>query len=188
MPDSTLIKVNPGVVLPISGSLTNATGTTGPNKLEDAVAASGEMGVFVLGVRAPATPVAPTSGAGDYSQFLVDDEGKLIISGGYANPTQTKRSRVDLTAVTDVALLPTAGATLRNYITEITVENTGAAAARFLLRDVTTTVWSCTVPAGSTLHAIFETPLRPAAVNTVWNGQLGAAGTVTAMLGGYAAI
>ncbi|QOC56129.1 hypothetical protein SEA_ZHENGYI_37 [Microbacterium phage Zhengyi] len=169
-------------------SINLVSGTSGALKAEDAAAISGDMGIPAYGVRAPGTPVAPTSTAGDWSWLIADDEGKLIVSGGYANPTQTKRSRTDLAAVTDLQLLASAGATLRNYITDVTVENTGAAAARFLLRDNTTTVWSCTVPAGSTLQFSFETPIRPAAVNTVWNGQLGAAGTVTVMLGGYAAI
>lgn len=172
----------------IAGSVSVAgSGSTSAAKLEDVAAASGDMGIFVLGVRAPATPIAPTSAAGDYGSIMVDDEGKLL-SAGTGNSTQTRQARVDYTTTSDVALLATAGATLRNYITTITIENTGAAAARFLLRDVTTTVWSVTVPAGSTHTITFDQPLRPAAVNTAWNGQLGAAGTVSVSVSGYAGI
>ena len=182
-----------GVATPIRVSATgqleigSAVGSAGYAKLEDAAAASGDMGVFTLGVRAPATPVAATSAAGDYGAFLVDAEGKTIISGGSAAPEQTKQARVDYTAITDLQLLPSAGAGLRNYITDLTVENTGAAAARFLLRDGTTTVWSATIPAGSTFTKVWETPLRLTAA-TIVNGQLGAAGTVTVSVSGYAAV
>ena len=187
MPDVTIVKVNPGVTVPVSGSLTNSVGTAGPNKAEDVAHATGDMGVFVLGVRAPATPIAPTSAAGDYGGVLVDDEGKLINSN-QANSSQTKRSYTALTLTTDVALLASAGATLRNYITDIIVENTGAAAARFLLKDAAATVLSVTVPAGDTRSIVLATPLRPAAVNTAWNGALGAAGTMSVTLNGYAGI
>ena len=164
--------------------ITNATGAVGPQKLEDAVAASGDAGVFILGVRAPVTPAAQTNAAGDYSAFAVDSEGKTIISGSSAAPESTKQVRVDFTATTDLALFPSAGAGLRTYITDLTVENTGAAAARFLLRDGTTTIWSAIVPATSTLCKVWETPLRMS-VATVVNGQLGATGTVTVSACGY---
>ena len=169
-----------------SGQLetTNASGTAGPQKFEDAVAVSGDAGVFTLGVRAPAAPAAQTSGAGDYGAFAIDSEGKTIVSGSFAAPEHTKQVRVDFTAVTDLQLFASAGAGLRTYITDLTVENTGAATARFLLRDGTTTVWSATVPAASTLCETWETPLRMSAA-TIVNGQLGAAGTVTVSASGY---
>lgn len=172
----------------VSGTVSvGGSGTASIAKAEDVASASGDVGVFILGVRAPATPIAPTSAAGDYGAILTDDEGK-ILPAGTGNSTQTKQARVDYTTTSDVALLATAGATLRNYIKTITIENTGAAAARFLLRDVTTTVWSVTVPPGSAHTITFDQPLRPAAVNTAWNGQLGAAGTVTVSVSGYAGI
>jgi len=181
-----------GAQTPIRVDATGQLITTMPTsgafpKAEDAVAASGDIGAFTLGVRAPVTPVAATSAAGDYSAFLVDAEGKTIISGAYAAPEQTKQARIDYTAITDLQLLPSAGAGLRNYITDLTVENTGASAARFLLRDGTTTVWSCTVPAGSTFTKVWETPLRLTAA-TVVNGQLGVAGTVTVSVSGYVGV
>lgn len=155
-------------------------------KNEDAVHASGDAGVHILGVRASATPTTPASAAGDYASMMVDVEGKTVVTL-HAAPEQTKQARVDFTATSDLQLLPSAGAGLRNYITDITVENTGAAAARFLLRDGTTTIWSATVPAGSTLTRTFGTALRGTAA-TVVNGQLGAAGTVTVSVSGFAGV
>ena len=181
-----------GVATPIRVSATgqleigSAVGSAGYAKLEDAAAASGDMGVFTLGVRAPATPVAATSAAGDYGAFLVDAEGKTIVDL-HAAPELTRQGRVDFTAITDLPLLTAGAAGIRTYITDLTVENTGAAAARFLLRDGTTTIWSCTVPAGSTLVRSWGTALRGTAA-TAWNGQLGAAGTVTVSVSGFSGV
>lgn len=164
----------------------SAVGAAGYAKLEDAAAASGDMGVFTLGVRAPATPVAATSAAGDYGAFLVDSEGKTIVDL-HAAPELTRQARVDFTAITDLALLSAGAAGIRTYITDLTIENTGASAARFLLRDGTTTIWSATVPPGSTLVRSFDTALRGTAA-TAWNGQLGVAGTVTASVSGFSGV
>ena len=171
-----------------SGQLetTNASGTAGPQKFEDAVAVSGDAGVFTLGVRAPAAPAAQTSGAGDYGAFAIDSEGKTIVDL-HAAPELTRQGRVDFTAITDLALLSAGAAGIRTYITDITVENTGASAARFLLRDGTTTIWSATVPPGSTIVRSWGTALRGTAA-TAWNGQLGVAGTVTVSVSGFSGV
>ncbi|AYD86185.1 hypothetical protein SEA_BURRO_42 [Microbacterium phage Burro] len=160
----------------------NPVGTTGPSKIEDAVHVSGDMGTFVLGVRQQ-SPLATTSAANDYTALSTNGEGKLLTAT--AADQFLFSTRTDLTAVTDVAVAPAKGANIRNWISDIIVENTGAAAARLLLRDVTTTVLSVTVPAGSTYILNLGTPIRNAAVNTAFNAQLGAAGTVTLTLVGY---
>ena len=169
-----------------TSSAANPVGTTGPSKIEDAVHVSGDMGTFVLGVRAPATPIAPASAAGDYSLVLVDSEGKLI-TAGTGDSAQTVQANVILTAVTDAALLAAAGATLRNYVTDITAENNSDAAVRVIVRDGTTNLWSATLPARTTVSRSFNTPLR-GTVNTAINGQLSVAGSVPVSIGGYKGI
>ena len=164
----------------------NAVGPTGPSKIEDGIHATGDMGTFVLGVRAPATPIAPASAAGDYSLVLVDTEGK-VINAGTGDSAQTVQANVTLTATSDAALLASAGSTLRNYVTDLTAENNSDAAVRVLVRDGTTTLWSATIPARSTVMRSFKTPLRGSA-NTAINGQLSAAGSVPVSIGGYKGI
>ena len=175
--------------MPLQGPIvTVQRGALGPEKLTAAAPAAGDAGLLTLSQRAPATPVALAAGAGTYANNLVDGEGKLILSGTRADPSQTKQSRTALTGVSNVQLLASAGAGLRNYITDITVENTGAAPVQFLLVDgASTVVWSCTVPATSSFNVDWETPLRLTAA-TVVNGQLGAAGTANVMISGYAAV
>lgn len=162
---------------------TGGTGATALGKAEDAVAASGDTGVGILGVRIPTTPAAPTSAAGDYGHFAIDLEGKQVISGT-GGPETTWDANVAFTTTSDVALIAAGAAGIRRFIKTLILENTGAAVARFLLRDGTTTRATFTIPANSTLVVNFDQPWRGTAA-TVVNGQLGAAGTVTVTALGF---
>ncbi len=159
----------------------------GLGKAEDAAHASGDVGVPAWLVRAPATPASPTSAAGDYSYSMGDAEGKTIISGAPADPSLTFDSNIALTTTSDVALRAAQAAGIRTYATDFVFENTGAAAARVLVRDGTTTRLTVTLAAGQTLHIQPRTPLRGTAA-TALNAQLGAAGTVTVTTYGYSAV
>lgn len=175
------------VTVGVTGSVTALPGTSASSlgKAEDAVHASGDTGVAVLGVRA-AAPVAPASGTGDYSIMLVDAEGKLIPAGS-ADPINTVQGIVDLTTTAATALLAAGAAGMRAYVTDLTLENTGAAVARVTISDGVTRMFSVTVPAGTTWTKTFGTPLRGTAATAV-NAALTAAGTVTASLQGYRGI
>ncbi|MEN6344453.1 MAG: hypothetical protein ABFE16_04060 [Armatimonadia bacterium] len=162
---------------------TGGTGATALGKAEDAVAASGDTGVGILGVRIPTTPASPTSAAGDYGHLAIDLEGKQVISGT-GGPETYWDANVAFTTTSDVALIAAAAAGIRRFIKTLILENTGAAVARFLLRDGTTTKATFTIPANSTLVVNFDQPWRGTAA-TVVNGQLGAAGTVTVTALGF---
>lgn len=164
-------------------SLSPGTSASQLGKAEDAVHASGDVGVGVLGVRAPTTPTAATSGVGDYGFLLIDAEGKLI-PAGTADPVNTFQTIVDLTTTAAVAVRAAAAAGVRNYVTDLTLENTGAASARVTISDGVTRIFSVTVPAGSTWTKSFSTPLRGTAATAV-NAALGVAGTVTASVQGF---
>ena len=172
----------------VTGTVTAnpSTGTTGPGKLEDAASASGDMGIFTLGVRAPATPAAATSAAGDYGHFAIDAEGKQV-AVGQAIPDVTYDSNAALTTTSDVALRAAQAAGIRTFVKTVILENTGAAAARVLLRDGTTTRLTFTVGAGQTLVVPLDPPLRGSTA-TALNAQLGAAGTVTVSTLGYSGV
>lgn len=156
---------------------------TSPVKFEDGVHASGSAGMFVLGVVGPSTTGLAASANGDYAPFLLDPEGKVIISGT-GIPIATRQSNVNLTTTSDVALLASAGTGQRHMVCDVTVENTGASAARFIMKDGSTVVWTCTVPAGSTFTKSWRQPIR-GSQTTALNGALGAAGTVTVSVSTY---
>lgn len=163
------------------------TGATSLGKAEDAVHTSGDTGVAVWGVRAPASPAAFTSAAGDYSPILTDAEGKLVVASAAADPANTVQQVTDLTTTTNVAIVAAGAAGIRNYVTDLTFDNTGAAAARVTVDDGTTRIFTATVPAGQTFTKFFETPLRGTAATAV-NARLGVAGTVTVSAQGYRGI
>ena len=170
--------------LPISG-LQSVAGTVTVNGpvAEDAIASPGASGFPALGVRAPATPVAATSGAGDWGNIQIDAEGR-IVTAGWGDSSLQIQSLTALTSTSDVALAASAGAGVRNFVTDLIIENTAAAEVRVLLRDGTTNMATFTVPAKSTLVVALHTPLRGSAA-TVVNAQLGAAGTVSVTLIGF---
>lgn len=160
-----------------------ASATASPAKAEDAAHTSADVGMFVLGVRAPTTPIQPTSAIGDYGAFLVDSEGKILTSGAGAPETQWNAS-IDYTTTGDVALKALASATLRNYVTDLLLENTGAAEVRVLVKDGTTRIFAATLAAKQSLPVQFKTPLR-SSVNAPINVALSVAGTVSVHASGY---
>jgi hypothetical protein len=155
-------------------------------KVEDAVHATGDVGMATFGVRAPTTPVAATSAAGDYGYFLIDQEGKQVISGSGA-AEQTWQARIDLTTTSDVSLKAAAAAGIRNYITDVILDNSAATPARFVLKDNATAILSVSIPANSSVVVPLKTPLKGTAA-TVVNGALIAAGTVGVTISGFIGI
>lgn len=68
--------------LPVTGTITTitpGTGATSLGKAEDAAHSSGDVGVFMLGVRRD-TPTVSTSANGDYSGFSVDRLGRIQVA------------------------------------------------------------------------------------------------------------
>jgi len=82
---------------------TGGTGATSLGKAEDAVAASGDTGVAVWGVRNDNAATAPTSANGDYSQLSVDANGALFNRPVPANTATTSNVAASATSVTVLA-------------------------------------------------------------------------------------
>jgi hypothetical protein len=183
---------NNAVPVTVAASTTIAVGmsasaTGNPAKAEDAVHATGDVGMFALGVRAPATPTVSTSAVGDYSQLTVDAEGKMIVVQG-ADPAVTFQSITTLTATAAVAARAAQAAGIRTYVTDVTVANTSATAARVDVLDGATVIWSAMVPANDTFEKSFRTPLRGTAA-TALNVQMSAAVTdVRVSVEGYSGV
>lgn len=171
---------------PSVNGMTPGSGAANLGKAEDAVHTSGDVGVEILGVRQPTTPIAATSAAADYSPILTDAEGKLI-TANEADPIHTVQAVLDATLASAVAIVASGAAGIRLYVTDLAFENTGAAAARVVISDGATRVFSATVPPGTTFDKSFITPLRGTAA-TALNVALGAAGTVTVSVSGYRGI
>jgi len=164
--------------LPVSipGSLTPGTAATNLGKAEDAVHASGDVGIQSLGVRIPTTPAAQTSAAGDYGGMAIDQEGKTVIAPYGGSEVSWQGVPITLTTTTSTAVKAAGAAGIRNYITDIDIANTSATGTRVDLLDGATVIRSFWVPATTTISRSFSMPLKGTAATAV-NFQLGTAVT-----------
>lgn len=154
---------------------TGGTGATSLGKAEDAVAASGDTGVAVWGVRIPTTPASPTSAAGDYGSFAIDAEGKQVVIP-YAGMEVSWQTPLTISNTTSTAIKNAAAAGIRNYLTDISISNTSATAVRVDILDNVTLLRSFWVEGGKTVTHAFSMPLRGSAA-TAMNVQASAAVT-----------
>jgi len=155
-------------------------------KAEDAVHATGDVGVPPLGVRVPATPVAQTSAAGDYGNVAITSDGKQVIAGQGAEE-HSWQGYVGTLTTTAAAIKTAAGAGVRNYITDVIVENWGAAVARVEILDGSTIIATVQVGAMATLPMQFKTPLKSTA-NAALNVRIQATASVAVAASGYVGV
>jgi hypothetical protein len=145
--------------------------------------------VVVAGVGATANPTVVVTGRG--VEFLTTLVGAQIVKPfsipeldwSFVGPI------AGLTTAADTAAKAAAGASVRNYVTALQVQNTSATASEFQIKDGAATVlWRCLLPANSSfLDITFPSPLKGTA-NTALNIQAVTAGSVVvANLQGYAA-
>lgn len=141
------------------GSPTTAT-TTSITKAEDAVHATGDSGVMDLGVRYEAL-VAPASLAGDYAFKQVDDLSKEVVMP-YAPPiNQVQGTTAAMTGTADTSVIAAPGASIRNYVTNLTITNSHATVGTVVnIKDGTTVIDQIYVPALKTESVRYLTPLK----------------------------
>lgn len=141
---SQSVNVSSSSMLSVSvDAMTSIVGTYA----EDAGHTSADKGVFVLAVRND-TVTSVASADLDYTLIAVDSAGRTV-----SKPFAPEESRVyaNASAVSAVSVLAVAaaGAGLRNYITDITIANTGAAGTLVTFTDGDASVLGRTMaPAG----------------------------------------
>lgn len=109
-----------GLAVDVTRILPGATATS-LGKAEDAVSASGDTGVFTLGVRRDALTVS-SSNTGDYNEFATNQFGALL-EQTYEKSAATYSSSVNVAAAaaaTDVAVL-TGSASKTVYVTKVII-------------------------------------------------------------------
>jgi hypothetical protein len=111
------------------GTVLLGSGTTGPQKAEDAASASADVGLFVLGVRRDA-PTISTSAAGDYSELAVGPHGQMYVQTIDA-AKRTYSAATKLTTVIAGQVLEIVGAASTTVeINRITLTLNGTAAGK----------------------------------------------------------
>jgi hypothetical protein len=163
----------------IAGAVT-ATGSAA----EDATA--GTSPVISGGV--VRTAVAPTTLiAGDTARHTMSSAAQLITKPYSMGDTDWQFTTAGLTTTTAVAAKAAGAASVRNYVTDVTVQNTNATATTFLIQDGATTIWQVSLPVSMTLPITFafKIPLRGTAA-TALNVNCGtAAANVVCNVSGY---
>lgn len=187
IPVST-VTANQGGSWTLAG-VTPGTAATSLGKAEDAAHASGDTGVMDLGVRYEAL-TAPASAAGDYGFKAIDDLGKQVTMPYAPLINQLQFSSAAITSTASTEAFP-AIASVRNYVTSVTLVNTGAAGTTVEIRDgASTVIWRGYLAATSGMASVsFPTPLKGTA-NTAINVVLGSGTTVNvyATLTGFKAL
>lgn len=123
---NTNVNISSGTVTTVSTlsattSLTPGTAAANLGKAEDAVSASGDTGVFMLGIRRD-TLLSATSGTGDYQELAANKYGATYVAS-YEKQMPTFSAVSSITAAasaTDIAILP-GNATNTVYVTRVTI-------------------------------------------------------------------
>lgn len=140
-------------------------------------------GAPVRGAGKSATTMpAAVSAAGDVCDFVTTMNGAQVVSP-FATPDSRVRGSAALTLTSDVAVIASAGASLRNNVSDIVAINTGTA-VDLILKDGSTEIFRITLPQNVPVSISLNSPLRGTAATAV-NCALSAAGTVRVNLMGF---
>lgn len=168
----TVVVVQPSGTQPVSGTVAvSGTVTTGGVAAHSAAASGNPLQVGGV----VATAVSTAEVAGDTCRLAMTTGGALV-QKPYAVPevdwTYAAASG-GITNTTDVAIKAAAGASIRNYLTAISITNASAVVAtEVVVKDGATVIWRGFVGAQTLLNSVvsvtFQTPLRGTA-NTALN-------------------
>lgn len=128
------------------------------------------------------TMPAAVSAAGDTCDFVTTMNGAQVVSP-FSTPDSRIRGSAALTLTSDVAVIASAGAGLRNNISDIVAINTGTA-VDLIVKDGSTEIFRITLPQNVPVSISLNSPLRGTAATAV-NCALSAAGTVRVNLMGF---
>lgn len=141
----------------------------------------------LVGLTARNANPSVVSASGDVIDAIATMHGVPIVRP-YALPEADWRYTGSITVTTDVAAKAAAGTAVKNYLNAVQLQNTGAAATVFTIKDGATPIWSCSLPAAmaAPVAVEFPTPLAGTA-NTALNFACATATTVMANAQGHIA-
>lgn len=167
---SSIIAINAGSVIAVpSGSTIGVwqNASIAGTYAEDAAAATGDRGIFVLGVRND-TLSSVTSADGDYSSFVLGPSGEHIVAN--APFTKWVQGTADLrgagsTGVSVVAIAAQ-GASIFTYVTGVQILNLGSASVLVTLCSTGSTLGYTIAPAGGGSNIVYPNALKTPANGT----------------------
>lgn len=153
-----------GSIVGITNSVIPGISASALGKAEDNIAANADVGVSFLAVRYE-NIISNTSQTGDYSNISVDDLGKIIVQP-YAPLVQQTQGIVQNIATNTATVIIPATASVRNYITTITVINEGVAGTVIEILDGSNVIYKdIVVGSMGRSSSTFSTPLK-GSINT----------------------
>lgn len=166
-----------------------ASDPNGLLKAEDAVSASGDAGILNFGVRRDALDTAQTSNVGDYAWHIIDSLGRQIINP-FAPSGSYVYGNASATDTTSTSVIAAAGGSLRNYITNLSITNTGATTVLITLQDGSggTTLWRTIAVAAGGSNITFTIPIRTTANTALFFAAGGSSTTVYVSAAGFTAL
>lgn len=166
--------------------ITAGSGATDLGKAEDSAAVSGDVGIMALGVQ-NLTMAVSAGTDGDYTSMAVDANGTAIYAiapraafvGGTASVTDT----------TSTSVVASAGGSLKNYITDIAIANTGASTSLITIQDGSggTALLRTIAPAGGGSNIHLSIPLVGTAATAVFFAAGTSSSTIYCTMRGYKA-
>lgn len=141
-------------------SVAPGTGASSLGKAEDAAHSSGDVGVFVLGVRNDGMATL-TSNDGDYNPIATTKSGRMLVTPAPAETMVRGLNSVAGTGDTAVTGTISGDAGLKTYITNIQVANTGSSNTLITFKDGNggSALAYTIAPAGGGSNISFEIPL-----------------------------
>jgi len=122
-----------------------------------------------IGAKAASSEPSAVSASGDIINLITDMVGKLIVLP-YANPENfVNGTTAAITDTTSTSVIASAGGSLRNYVTDLTVTNSHATVGTFVkILDGSTIIWEGYAAAlGGGFAKSFTIPLRGTAATAV---------------------
>lgn len=147
-----------------------------PGRLEDAAFGAGDAVMMAGGVNNRSL-TAFNATNGDVTPMAVDDHGRTL-TAPYTDVSRYVYGNISVTAATNTSLIAAAGASTRNYVTNLSISNTGATTSLITITDGSggATLWQSIAPAGSGSNITFTIPIRTSA-NTALFVTTGSAST-----------
>lgn len=134
------------------------------------------------GVSAEPTAVTTTRSM----QWVGDLYGKQIVSP-HAGRDNFVKGSASTTGTSDTSVVAAAGASLKNYITNISTTNTGSTTALITIKDGSggSTLWQTVAPAGGGSNVTLEVPIAGTANTAVFFAAGSSSTTVYCSMSGY---
>lgn len=123
--------------------------------------------VIVGGSGVSAEPTVVTTGRS--MQWVGDLYGKQIVSP-YAGRDNWVKGTATTTGTSDTSVVASAGGSLRNYMTDLSIANTGATTSLITIKDGSAgaTLWYTIAPAGGGSNKTFNSPVRGTAATAIY--------------------